>query len=89
VGEGAEIETPRLRLRRWRTEDLRPFAALNADPEVMEHFPSTLSREETVAAVGRIEKHFENLGYGLWAVGRRGARPGAVHWIHRSRRAVI
>lgn len=65
---GVEIVTPRLWLRRWRSEDLEPFATLNADPEVMEHFPSTLSREETTAAMGRIEKHFENHGYGFWAV---------------------
>ncbi|MBZ5635656.1 MAG: GNAT family N-acetyltransferase [Acidobacteriia bacterium] len=65
---GVEIVTPRLWLRRWRTEDLEPFAALNTDPEVMEHFPSTLSREETAAAVGWIEKHFERHGFGLWAV---------------------
>ena len=70
-----EIETPRLRLRRWRADDLEPFAALNADPEVMEHFPSTLSREETAAAVGRVEKHFEGQGYGFWAVEVPGQAP--------------
>ena len=35
-----ELETPRLRLRQWRDEDREPFAALNADPRVMEHFPA-------------------------------------------------
>ena len=63
-----DLETPRLLLRRWREEDLEPFAALNADPEVMEHFPSMLSREESDAGVDRVEKHFENHGYGFWAV---------------------
>jgi RimJ/RimL family protein N-acetyltransferase len=66
-----DLETPRLWLRRWRPEDLEPFAALNADPEVMEHFPSTLSREETAVFIGRVEKHFEKYGYGLWAVETR------------------
>jgi RimJ/RimL family protein N-acetyltransferase len=42
----AELETPRLLLRRWRDEDHEPFAALNADPIVMEHFPGPLTREE-------------------------------------------
>lgn len=65
---GVELESPRLWPRRWHPEDLEPFAALNADPEVMEHFPSTLSREETAAAVGRIEKHFESRGFGPWAI---------------------
>jgi RimJ/RimL family protein N-acetyltransferase len=64
-----------LRLRRWRPEDLEPFAALNADPAVMEHFTSTLSREETAAGVDWIEKHFEEHGYGLWAVEVPGRAP--------------
>jgi RimJ/RimL family protein N-acetyltransferase len=62
-------------LRPWRTEDLEPFAALNADPEVMEHFPSTLSREESDAGAGRIASHFENRGFGLWAVEVPGYAP--------------
>jgi RimJ/RimL family protein N-acetyltransferase len=72
---GVELETPRLWLRRWRPEDLEPFAALNADPEVMEHFPSALSPEETAAAVGRVEKHFESRGFGFWAVEIPGRAP--------------
>jgi RimJ/RimL family protein N-acetyltransferase len=64
-----------LRLRRWRAEDVEPFVALNADPEVMEYFPSMLSREETAAAVGRVEKHFEDRGYGFWAVEAPGQAP--------------
>jgi RimJ/RimL family protein N-acetyltransferase len=55
-------------LRRWRPEDLEPFAALTADPQVAEHFPSTLSREESEAMFGRIEEHFQKNGYGPWAV---------------------
>ena len=42
------IDTERLHLRRWRFFDRPPFAALNADPEVMEHFPSTLTEEEQI-----------------------------------------
>ncbi|MGH9646121.1 MAG: GNAT family N-acetyltransferase [Bryobacteraceae bacterium] len=57
-----------MRLRRWRPEDLEPFAALNADPEVMEHFPSTLSREETAGSMDRLADHFERHGFGFWAV---------------------
>jgi RimJ/RimL family protein N-acetyltransferase len=68
MSPGVELETPRLRLRRWRAEDLEPFAALNADSEVMEHFPSTLSREESAGMVLRIEKHFAHHGFGFWAV---------------------
>ena len=55
-------------LRRWRSSDLAPFAALNADPLVMEHFPATLSRADSAALIARIERCFDQRGYGLWAV---------------------
>ena len=60
--------TDRLMLRRWRDDDREPFAALNADPVVMEHFPSTQTREESDASVDRFEQHFDEHGVGLWAV---------------------
>jgi ribosomal-protein-alanine N-acetyltransferase len=56
-----------LLLRRWHQEDLEGLAALNADPEVMEHFPSVLSREQSAAQLSRLEETFECHGYGLWA----------------------
>ena len=61
-------ETERLLLRSWREEDLAPFAAMNADPVVMEHFPSTLTRRESDALVVRITAQLDDLGYGLWAL---------------------
>ena len=70
----SELETERLLLRRWREEDREPFAAINADPLVMEHFPAISSRDESDAIVERIESHFDRRGFGLWAVEvRRGA----------------
>jgi ribosomal-protein-alanine N-acetyltransferase len=65
-----EIRTARLLLRGWREADLAPFAALNADPEVMEHFPSLLSREDSDAFVGRQAEGWAANGFGLWAVER-------------------
>ena len=64
----ASIETDRLLLRRWRAADRVPFAALNADPVVMEHFPGTLTREESDAFADVIDRHFDEHGFGLWAV---------------------
>jgi len=64
----AELPTPRLRMRRWREDDLEPFAALNADPVVMEHYSAPLTRAESDQMVERIEATFEREGYGLWAV---------------------
>lgn len=68
----AELRTERLRLRRWRDEDRAPFAAMNADPRVMEHFPALMTREESDAVVDRIEASFERDGVGLWAIERGG-----------------
>jgi RimJ/RimL family protein N-acetyltransferase len=66
--EAGNIRTPRLLLRRWRDADREPFAALNADPVVMEHFPAPFDRAASDALVDRIEADFERLGFGLWAV---------------------
>jgi len=70
-----QFSTERLILRRWLPGDHEPFAALNADPLVMEHFPRTLSREESDAMIGRIEGDFEQNGFGLWAVEVRQVAP--------------
>jgi RimJ/RimL family protein N-acetyltransferase len=70
------LRTERLLLRRWREEDRAPFAALNADPVVMEHFPALLTREQSDALVDRIEAHFDEHGYGLWALEADGAFVG-------------
>ncbi|MGO9940766.1 MAG: GNAT family N-acetyltransferase [Terracidiphilus sp.] len=62
------IETDRLLLRRWQSADHEPFAVMNRDPFVMEHFPSPLTREESDQLIDRAEAHFEQHGYGPWAV---------------------
>jgi RimJ/RimL family protein N-acetyltransferase len=62
------IATARLRLRRWRSEDLAPFAELNADPEVMEHFPAPLDVATSDLLAERVIAHFERYGFGPWAV---------------------
>jgi ribosomal-protein-alanine N-acetyltransferase len=66
-----------LLLRAWRPEDREPFAALNADPEVMRHFPATLSRAESDAVAAGIEAHFARHGFGPWAVELPGVAPFA------------
>jgi RimJ/RimL family protein N-acetyltransferase len=62
------LTSPRLRLRPWRDEDLPAFAALNADPEVMEYMPKCLSREESDASATRIREGLARFGFGFWAV---------------------
>jgi ribosomal-protein-alanine N-acetyltransferase len=66
-----ELSTDRLTLRRWRPEDRAPFASMNADVRVMEHFPAALERATSDALVDRIEHSFDERGYGLWALERR------------------
>lgn len=66
----SELQTARLLMRRWRPEDREPYAALNADPEVMRYFPSTLDRAASDASAERIEEHFDRHGFGLWALQR-------------------
>ena len=61
-------ETERLLLREWREADKAPYAALNGDPVVMEHFPSTLTPEQSDEMVERMRATWAANGYGLWAV---------------------
>ena len=63
-----ELHTPRLILRQWRASDYQPFAQLNGDPEVMRHFPATLSRPESNAMADTIRRLINKRGWGLWAV---------------------
>ena len=71
----ASIRTERLLLRRFRDADREPFAELNADPRVMEHFVRPLTRAESDDFVDRIEERFRRQGYSLWAVEVRGGAP--------------
>ena len=66
------LETDRLILRRWTARDLAPFAALNADPEAMRHFPKPLDRAESDAMVARIEHRWAEDGLGLAVAERKG-----------------
>jgi len=65
-----ELRTERLLLRRWREDDRADFAALNADPVVMEHFPSVQDRATSDASVDRFDAQLAGCGWGLWAVER-------------------
>jgi ribosomal-protein-alanine N-acetyltransferase len=64
------MRTQRLLMRRWQPADRAPFAAMNADPEVMAHFPNLLDRAASDAFVDRVEAGFAEHGFGLWALQR-------------------
>lgn len=76
----AELRTERLVLRDWRESDLAPFAALTDDPEVMEHFPALLAREESDRLAEHFSRGIQERGWGMWAVERKdtGAFAGYV-----------
>jgi len=68
------METERLVLRRWHNSDRQPFAQLNADAQVMEFLPSILSEQESNSLVDKIEAHFQEHGFGLYAAEIRSNR---------------
>jgi len=61
------LRTRRLILRQWQDDDRAPFAALNADPDVMKHFPSPLGRADSDALAQRFRAAIDERGWGLWA----------------------
>lgn len=77
------IDTERLVLRRWQERDLEPFAAMNADPEVMRHIGTgrPLTREESDGFVSRIEAGFDEHGFGLWCVEPRDGSASCIGFI--------
>ena len=62
------LTTPRLGLRRWLAADIPLFAGMNQDPAVREFFPNLMTYNESAASVRLIERHFDEYGYGLYAV---------------------
>ncbi len=82
----AEIETPRLRLRRWRAEDADAYARISADPEVRRYVSpgAPLSRSQARRAIEALERHWDERGFGHWAAedkatGRLAGRVGLLH----------
>jgi RimJ/RimL family protein N-acetyltransferase len=68
------IETERLILRAWHDEDAEPFAALNADPRVMEFFPKLLTRAESDKLMTWMRAFVDEHGYGPYAVEEKNTR---------------
>ena len=62
------LETARLILREWRDADQEPFAAINADARVMEHFAGVLTRDESDAMIDRMMGQFQSTGVDREAV---------------------
>ena len=66
------LETGRLILRRWRGADRDPYAAMSADPAVMDWLGrAPMTRAESDAQIDRFEAEFEQLGHGFFALERK------------------
>lgn len=62
------LRTPRLLLREWRDEDRDALRALNADPEVMRCLLGPMSPAASDAMLDLMRAHFEEHGFGFWAL---------------------
>jgi RimJ/RimL family protein N-acetyltransferase len=75
------LKTERLLLRPWRAAaDLDALAAMNADAEVMRWVAPNrpLSRAESADLLDRIVRHWDEHGFGLWAVEPRDGEAGCI-----------
>jgi len=66
--EITELETKRLKLRQWKEEDYLPFSKLNANPKVMEFFPSVLTKVQSDVMLSTMKALISEKGWGFWAV---------------------
>jgi len=62
------LVTERLILRQWKEEDFLPFSKMNADPDVMAYYPSTMSEEESNMMATKINDLLAERSWGFWAV---------------------
>lgn len=71
MSQPIEFDTARLRLRQWLPSDREPFAAMSADPKVMEFFPALMDRQTSDTMADRCQALIAERGWGLWAVERK------------------
>lgn len=62
------IETPRLRLRPWRDDDLTSFVALHADPDVMRDLGGPFDAVASKSKLNRYRAAYDACGVCRWAV---------------------
>ena len=65
-----ELETPRLRMRAFRSSDLDAFAAMSADEEVMRYIGTgaALKPPDAWRSMAFFLGHWQLLGHGMWAL---------------------
>ncbi|CAN5314455.1 GNAT family N-acetyltransferase [soil metagenome] len=60
------IETERLVLRTWETEDVEVYYRINQDQQVIQHLPGSLTIEQVQDFITRVNQQFNDIGYTLW-----------------------
>jgi len=61
------FKSERLGFRNWTEKDLPEFSKINADLDVMRHFPIPLTQNETAEFIERLQNHYEKYGYTYFA----------------------
>lgn len=57
----------RLGFRNWEFEDIEKMFQINSDEKVMEFFPGTYTKEQTIGFVERMQRQYENKGFCYFA----------------------
>lgn len=63
-----KIETKRLILREYTTEDFDALYEILSDPETMQHYPAPFTEESTRGWISWNLQNYRAYGFGLWAV---------------------
>ncbi len=66
--DDAVLTTGRLKLRRYRPEDLEFLLPVLGDPVSMRYYPHAFSRDECMAWIERQLHRYQTDGFGLWAI---------------------
>lgn len=79
------IETERLILRRWDKNDAKTFAEINSHTDVMALLGrGTMSVQEACENIRKFEDHFDEYGFGFWAVEKKRRGTNRPLWIKES-----
>jgi RimJ/RimL family protein N-acetyltransferase len=66
-----QLETERLIMREWRSDDLDAFHAINSDPKVRATLGPIMTRDEVADLILRMQNLHEKDGYCFWALVRK------------------
>ena len=74
------FKSERLGFRNWTENDLSEIAKINANLEVMEHFPKPLTEQETAEVIDRLKKSLSEKWIQL--LRNRNFRKQGINWIY-------